>query len=712
MKIQQLIYTSVKSSLSDLEKGLVNQSGFRVYSCSQGMEKDDVSEIVKYASYRLPRSSEVKYSDTPCDPSVPELFPKTFRSFVLPSGRAVALQTVYSGYDFTGNPGNFFAHAFIFEDASVDPCEYFESPDFRTYLTEQEADKPIVTYLPELDEVRKKDGLTEEVDAFIAAHTEECAYVYAHAAAALEKTGKKNMCLICQTQHESDMYLLSLKRMLPPSLTDGAGISTYNIFLPSDKQTTVSFHATVAGMNNITEKSIQTHSYCDMIDMSKADFSAAAVSPAFDMPRAKLIEYYDKYKFDSIQKLKTWLKTFDAMEGGIISKLDDLRKVCGDEVYRARATELKNGEDREEISGIYFELVTNMFNNIDAFDDEERDKIIKDYLIGGIESICMGDDCNLENVFKGVKDPKSAAEAVLKYIGSIMDVISINFDTINDKKSLLLLRLLAIIKQTAEVDTWKNMFSDNHENMSIFVEMTVRVVISVGQTPSLNAPVLWTKDEFAEALAYIMSSTEDELIIRLSEKYVCDHSDIDWESFGVITAERDKSPEEQAEDLTTVKYMLSKAGYVPYSGGSYADIKKEVITDITENKNPLLLSRLLGAYYDWATCGGRPQEAQKNAERVRELLCLMRETEPECYDFIIPKLALEIMDTYSHFHEIIINAETMPPSFWDWFLIGYRMAGKDMDIKTVYQRVYLSNKTKLLRVPARSRLRKEFRNIE
>ncbi len=710
-KIQQLIYTSVKSSLSDVEKGLINQAGFRVYSCSEGLEKEDIAEIVKYTSYRLPRGCSTGYSMKVFDPSVPELFPKTFRAFTLPNGRSVAMQSVYSGYDFEGNPGNFFAHAFIFDDESVNPAEYFGSPDFKTYLTEAEYDKPIVTYLPELDEVKKQEDLWEKVDAFVDKHTEEFMYVFAHAMAVLESMTKKHLNLVCSTQEESELYLLAIKRYLPPTIKEGTGVSTYNIFLPSEKQTAITFNATVKGMNNITEKSLASHPYCEQIDMESTDFSHSIIPPVFDIPKEKLFEYYGKYNITSVMQLKTWLKTFEPAGGGVTAKLDALKNICGDEMYKERVEELYNADAKEDISGIYFELISSMFANITLFPDKENE-IIKDYLICGIENICMGEDCNLENVYKQIATPQEAAKTTIGYLSAIMDIISVNYDTLTDKKALLILRLLAVIKQMANIGSWKEMFSDNREYMSLFVEMTANSVIGTKGKLSLTAPVIWTKEEFAEAVAYILSSTSDERIIALCEKYISDNRSIDWDSFGVKITEREKSDEEKLDDLRSVKYLLSKVGYVPYSGGSYSDIKKEVITDMTDNKNPLLLSRLLWAYYEWASCGGRPQEAQKEAEKVRELLCIMRETEPGCYNFIIPKLALEILNTYSHFHELMINTDTMPPSFWEWFLIGYKNAEGNIDIRTVYQRVYTSNKSKMLRIPARSRLRKEFRNIE
>ena len=86
MKIYQLIYTSVKHSLSDSSLGLVNQPGYRVYSCSQGLTQGDIFEVIRFCGYRLPKNIDISYSETPFDTSIPDKFPKTFRTLKLASG--------------------------------------------------------------------------------------------------------------------------------------------------------------------------------------------------------------------------------------------------------------------------------------------------------------------------------------------------------------------------------------------------------------------------------------------------------------------------------------------------------------------------------------------------------------------------------------------------------------------------------------------------
>ena len=61
-------------------------------------------------------------------------------------------------------------------------------------------------------------------------------------------------------------------------------------------------------------------------------------------------------------------------------------------------------------------------------------------------------------------------------------------------------------------------------------------------------------------------------------------------------------------------------------------------------------------------------------------------------------LGLEIAESSGHFHEKIINTETMPPSFWNWFVIGFERSEGNDDKILNYTRIFEANKRKLLRM--------------
>ena len=157
--------------------------------------------------------------------------------------------------------------------------------------------------------------------------------------------------------------------------------------------------------------------------------------------------------------------------------------------------------------------------------------------------------------------------------------------------------------------------------------------------------------------------------------------------------------------------MLTKVGYIPYQRGTYSAVKSEVTDDIRNNNSPLLISRLLYAVYRWQGTYGNQIEAERNAKNVRELMLEMRKTQTSCYNFMIPKLALEIIESPGHYHELMINTETMPPSFWNWFLIGYSKCKRDEDKMLVYTRVYNASRMRMSKIPAKKKMRELFRDV-
>lgn len=208
MKVYQLIYTSVQHSLSDPELGLVNQSGLRVFSCTQGLTKQNIDETIRFATYRLPKNNEIKYTQTPCDPTVPELFPKIFRTFRLSDGRYVAMQISYAGYDFDGQPGNVFAHAFIFDDVDENflPERYIGHKRYRTHLTEKDLNGQIVHYLKPLDNIAPSEGVENKVINFIGEHKYELTYILDRATRLLTSDDIKNICIAANDAETVQMY--------------------------------------------------------------------------------------------------------------------------------------------------------------------------------------------------------------------------------------------------------------------------------------------------------------------------------------------------------------------------------------------------------------------------------------------------------------------------------------------------------------------------
>lgn len=710
MKVYQLIYTSVQHSLSDPDLGLVNQSGLRVFSCTQGLTKQNIDELIRFATYRLPKNNEIEYSDKPCDPSVPELFPKIFRTLKLSDGRFAAMQISYAGCDFDGSAGNVFAHAFIFDDVEEDfiPERYIDHPKYRTHLTEKDLAGQIVHYLKPLDDLEATEGIDNKVLDFIEAHKRELTYILDRAMQMLTSDDIKNICIATNDVEKTQLYLLAIKWLLPRDAA--AGISTYNVYLPSDKQNQIVFHGTVKGRNNITLQAIEARRNCIYIDADNIKTDRNAKSILFNFSVQELRGIYEKYKFTSASQLLDWEATLENVtKTGIAGKLIRLKKSAGDEAFRIRTLEIYPAINDLNMAKVRFEISKIMFDNIELFENEQK-RVTEIYMGQCFERICSGENPELAEFFGTRAVSKEQSEAILKNIPLYMQTIRQNYENIAEKSKLMLLIFFAHVKHAGEKETWKELFSDK-EDLKLFVNMAGEIIITGSGLSAFTLPEDWETEDMAEMAAYFDASATDVSLKKSCKKYIYNHRDIDWSKYGVSITKHTKTKSEQEKDIQRIRRMLGKVGYIPYQRGTYASVKSEVTDDIRNNSSPLLISRLIYAFYRWQGTYGNQIEAEKNAKVVRELLLEMRKTQTSCYNFMIPKLALEIIESPGHYHEIMVNTETMPISFWDWFLIGYGRCERDEDKMLVYSRVYSASKDRMSRVPVKKKMRELFQDI-
>ena len=101
---------------------------------------------------------------------------------------------------------------------------------------------------------------------------------------------------------------------------------------------------------------------------------------------------------------------------------------------------------------------------------------------------------------------------------------------------------------------------------------------------------------------------------------------------------------------------------------------------------------------------GQLNEAKLDAEKIYDLIMEIKTAEKSCYDYIFPKLGIEILNSPGHYHEVIINADTMEAEFWNWFLIAYNRNKANEDRRLTYQRVYESSSRYLKNVAVKERL--------
>jgi len=702
MKIYQLIYTSVKHSLSDSSLGLVNQPGYRVYSCSQGLTQGDIFEVIRFCGYRLPKNIDISYSETPFDPSIPDKFPKTFRTLKLASGKYAAIQVSYSGYDWEGEKGNFFAHAFVIDEADegFTPEMFYGSPSFKTYLTPEEYNNELVQYLPPITAPELETELYDKVDSFVSNHKIQMSAVLEQVIPVLTGAGKTHICISAKNAEESAMYVLGLKRILPVGLADEYGVSTNNVFLPSSSQNNIIINGTVTGKNNITDEDVQRRTNCVYIDAQRIETDGVKPMKLFEMSMDELYKSYDDFSIKSGKQLVLWFNSFERFaEEGVGGRLRDLYESVGEKLFTERALFVYDKLNKAEMKHIRYEVLEVMYEHIELFPDISND-IIRMYLLEGVQCICDGEPKTVENMFKDIEH--ETAEKIYSYLDDVIKLIPEK----NTKSSTMLLRLFSCMKNSVGIETWKEFFKENTEYLTMFTLMCAEVMISDTVPVTFTAPAIWSESDTAEAIAYIDSSTDDENIHKAAVKYVLSHKNEAWSKYGIMLQKKKKTKEDADNDMMRIKKMLTAVGYVPYQRSSYKDLKFEVLNEMATNENPLLLVRLLYAVYAWQGAADRLSEAEKAANEVFSLIMEIRETEFSCYRFIFPKLALEILDTPGHYHEMMINSDTMDAEFWNWFYVGFRKNEENELLRENYERVLEVSLSAVRQLPIYNRISK------
>lgn len=296
-----------------------------------------------------------------------------------------------------------------------------------------------------------------------------------------------------------------------------------------------------------------------------------------------------------------------------------------------------------------------------------------------------------------------------KKVPEIMAKLAAAGSNISDKSKFVLFGFFAQLKHKYGDDTWKDFFGGNRMHLTTFVEIAADIIITGYGVKPFSPPSNWEKHDLDELIAYFESSTEDEKLKKLCLKYIYSSTDTEWENYGITLTKHTKTRGEQEEDMRRIRSMLSKVGYEPYQGGTYMSIKQDVKANLEDTMSPLLLTKLLDAYYRWQRTYGNQAQAKKAATKFRNLLLEMKKTQPSCYNYVMPKLGLEIIETTGHYHEIMINTETVTPSFWNWFLIGYVKRTRDDEKLLTYTRIYEASKNKL-KIPVRKKLKSVFEN--
>lgn len=711
MEVYQVIYTSCENSLIEPSLGLTQRPGHKIYSCSEGLSRENLDEIIRFSSYRLPKNNTKEYSDVVGDPNVSDGFYKVFRTIRLSDQKIAVIQSVFAGVDYQGYEGNFFAHAFVFDEYDADfiPERFYGSKSFRKYLTTEEAECEKVEFLPKPEMPVVSEGFDDGIYAFVNENKKKLSYLVNSAIKVLTDDDLNNLCIVTKSEEETAKYLIALKYLLPRDMAENMGISTYNVYLPSDRQEKVIFHGTIRGANNITSEAIEYRKNCLYIEMDKLNIDDIDISPLLEKWSVEeLRQNYSDYKIKTTEGLLNWVGTYENVtKAGMGSKLLRLRQTAGETAFIKRANEIYPQIQDDEYSEVRFEITKVMYDNIDYF-QKHFASLIQTYIRLAVTKLCEGESYDLSGVFSSKLNERSQVVELKKQMSAIMELVGNANSKMSAKNKFILLGFFAHIKHKFGDESWKDFFAGNKRHLETFVGMGAQTILTGNGIKPFESPSNWTKEDMCEFVAFLEASTEDMKLVNMCLKYIYSTTDVDWTMYGITKTKHIKTKGAQKADMDKIHSMLKRVGYEPYNNGKYTDLSTYVHNDMEQSVSPLLITRTLYTYHQWLKTYGDQVRAKEKAIELRELLLEMKKTQKSLYNYMIPKLALEIIESRGHYHEIIINTETMYTGFWNWFLIGYNKCKRDDEKALTYTRIYRANQAKMSRLPVRKKLRAAF----
>ncbi|HYQ68941.1 GTPase-associated protein 1-related protein [Actinophytocola sp.] len=213
MTMHQLYYTSC-------EDGLEGIQGFQISAMTRGAPKPLVELAVRASAYEA--GSGLATQDSGTDLGA---FPVAFG--YVPSGPAATLfQSRYTGSDFTGRTGNYFAHALLLEDADRElgnrlPIDMWRSP---TWVHARSNG----TDLPALDAIAPGDTTSPPmVRQFLSEHGTGRLALMISAVQRVLAEGRGRVVLVVPNDQTAALWLAALCRSFPRHLGLGISFLTY-----------------------------------------------------------------------------------------------------------------------------------------------------------------------------------------------------------------------------------------------------------------------------------------------------------------------------------------------------------------------------------------------------------------------------------------------------------------------------------------------------
>ena len=272
MRALQLHYTSCR-------RGRSGSAGFQVRALSPGITPEEQREIERRGVYRPPR-------DVPQDAVVEgnqRDYPVALRFYTLESGRMALTRSCYSGRDYSGRLGNYFAHTLVFEDGSAPPLwpiDYYEWPRWRSRLepAEDTEDQPPSLAVVDLGEVEPAESFQlEEISEFLREEPGREQLLARMGRAVLLGLEDARTLVIRDSTINNPYWIASIQKLFPPTHAATLSYSSYQ----EDPRDCAAVNAT-AGETGFTFSEAERRYQFYMFDFSTGSHSE--VPDAGDYP--------------------------------------------------------------------------------------------------------------------------------------------------------------------------------------------------------------------------------------------------------------------------------------------------------------------------------------------------------------------------------------------------------------------------------------------
>lgn len=235
-KALQFYYTSCQTGLS-------GYAGYQTHAASTDLHSSgELQELEGKALYERPRE----------DPNAEGIteFPTAFRTFKLSSGRMALIHSVYTGKDYSGREGNYFAHGLVLDQLSRNRWP-IDSYSWRGWVKglENDRDSAEPEALPTVAVAELTTGLDFEFDelkAFLGKEeSREDTLEKMLTAVFNRKTDVRNIVIRDNRGRNVFYWIACIQKAFPPAFQQELSCSTFQF----DPRNTFAVNATVDGTN-------------------------------------------------------------------------------------------------------------------------------------------------------------------------------------------------------------------------------------------------------------------------------------------------------------------------------------------------------------------------------------------------------------------------------------------------------------------------------